>query len=79
MPRGPKPLKSRLKQNQFYCVKCRKRVTSHPDDICVKNIRNRKTGSIPALKSECPKCGTKLFKFSKRKDATKLRSKFGRC
>lgn len=65
MPRGPKPLKTKLKKNEFYCVKCRNRVKCDSADICVKKIQNRKIGYIPALKCHC-KCGTSLTKFIRR-------------
>ena len=68
MPRGPTPLKSKLKKNEFYCVYCRGRVRASPDDICVKKIRNKKLGSVPALKSYCHKCDTSLTKFIKQSD-----------
>ena len=70
----------KLKQNQFYCVACRSRVTSHADDMCVKEYKNRraKTGYTPTLKSECS-CGTPLTKFIKYKDVNKLANKYGDC
>ena len=66
MPRGPKPLKTKLKKNEMYCVKCRSRVKCNPEDICVEKIRNRKVGYVPALKCYCNKCDTSLTRFIKR-------------
>ena len=77
MPRGPKPLKSRLKQNDFYCVSCRRRVSCDPEDIRFKRFRNKKVkGGVPALKCKCEKCDTNVTKFVKRKDAAALQKKF---
>ena len=77
MPRGPKPLKSKLKKNEFYCVSCRGRVSVDKDDIRVKMIKNKKVGSIPALKGQCGKCDTNLTKFIKRSAAAKAKSEYG--
>ena len=70
------PLK--MKQNQFYCVSCRKRVSVYVDDICFKFIKNKNmyNGKMPVLKSECPKCDTNLTKFVKHDDAKKLQKKY---
>ena len=38
----------KLNQNQFYCVKCNKRVTVKADDICVKIYKNYKTLLTPS-------------------------------
>jgi hypothetical protein len=38
-----------------------------------------KTGKMPSLKSECPKCDTNLTKFVKHDDAKKLEKKYGKC
>lgn len=78
MPRGPKPLKTKLKKNEFYCVKCRSRVKEHEEDICVKKIKNRKIGSVPALKSYCHKCGTSLTRFIKRSAEKDAKRCYGR-
>lgn len=64
MPRGPPPLKSKLKKNEFYCVGCRKRVTG--TDLHVKKVRNRKVGMVPMLKGYCRKCESKVNKFIKK-------------
>jgi predicted SprT family Zn-dependent metalloprotease len=61
MPRGPKPLKSRLKKNEFYCLSCRKKVTG--DDIKERKVKNSKRGSVPMLKAYCHKCDGKLSKI----------------
>ena len=80
MPRGPKPLRSPLKPNQFYCVKCRRRVTVEPSTMCVKVYRNRRTNaSIPALRAECKHCDTKLTKFIAVAKKDRYVEKYGRC
>ena len=66
-----------MKQNQFYCVACRKKVSVPTKSIRVTSIKNRRSGSIPALKAKC-KCGTKLTRFVARKSASKMRSKYGK-
>ena len=63
-----------MKQNQFYCVACRKKVSVPAKSIRLTSIKNRRSGSIPALKAKC-KCGTKLTRFVSRKSASKMRSK----
>lgn len=67
-------LKSKLKQNEFYCVSCRKRKGCKPADIRVKKLKGR----IPALKSKCGKCGTNLTKFIKHADYGKLSKKYNK-
>ena len=61
MPRGPKPLTKKLKEDEFYCVKCRKRVKS--PDFTVKKIKNSKRTNIHMMKGNCKNCGTNLNKF----------------
>jgi hypothetical protein len=61
MPRGPKPLTAKLKQDEFYCVKCRKRTKS--PDFVVKKIKNSKRKDICMMKGTCKKCGTNVNKF----------------
>lgn len=79
MPRGPPPLKKKLRQNQFYCVGCRKRVTVKADDICTKKYRNKKRGSVSALKGECHTCNAPLTKFIKDSAYQRLTDKYGKC
>jgi len=65
-----------MKEKQFYCVSCGKKVMVGEDDIKFKNIKNYKRGVVPSLKGKCKKCDTKLTKFVKVKDAKKLKSKY---
>jgi hypothetical protein len=59
------PLKTKLKSDEFYCVKCRKRQIG--DKITLKIYNNNyKRKAIPMLKSKCPKCGTNMNKFTKK-------------
>lgn len=67
-----------LKENQFYCVKCRKAVSCGADTIKLTCFKNKKTGSTSALTSKCCKCGTKLVKFVAKDKTSSLRSKYGR-
>ncbi|CAN5404109.1 hypothetical protein BH20CHL6_BH20CHL6_11480 [soil metagenome] len=42
---------------EAYCVKCKaKREVKDPENITMKNGK-------PAVKGECPECGTKMFKI----------------
>lgn len=58
----------KLKERQFYCVSCRKRVTCVPDDISVKIYtigRGPKKGQkVPSLKCKCL-CEQSLTKWIK--------------
>lgn len=77
----PSKLKTKLKQNQFYCVKCKCRKTCKSSNMCVKEHKNKrsKTGYIPTLKSYCGNCETPLTKFIKHKDTDRLADKYGYC
>ena len=69
-----------MKQTEFYCVSCRKRVNQKKEDICVTILKNKKVaGGVPALTGECRKCGTNLYKFIKRDSKERMIDKFGRC
>ncbi len=65
---------SKLKEREFYCVACRKTVTSHPEDICVKMY-----GTRAALKGRCTKCDTNLTKFISTSSKPKYVQKYGKC
>mgnify|MGYP004003244281 CR=1 len=76
----PPKLRSPLKQNQFYCVSCRGRVSAKAADMCVKVYKNKKVkGGVPALRAYCTKCGTNLTKFIKHKSKDAMQKKFGKC
>lgn len=66
-------------ERTFYCVKCRKKCIVPAQDICVKVYRNPKTGSTPALRGECGKCGTTCTKFIKRDSLSAMKKKYGSC
>ena len=67
----------KMKQRQFYCVVCNKRLTCPEDDIKFKKLKNKKVkGGVPALKCYCKSCDTNLTKFVKRKDAASLKKKY---
>jgi hypothetical protein len=76
MPK-PKPLKGKLKQDEFYCVCCRKKVKG--GDIRLKLQKNYKAegGKVPMLKSSCKNCDCHLNKFVKRSNVPKLKEKYG--
>ena len=76
-----KKLKTKLRTNQFYCVKCCTRITPKENDICVKKYKNDRSrdGYIPALKSYCSKCDTPLTKWIKYDDFNHLVDKYGTC
>lgn len=71
----------KLKQQQFYCVKCKAKRTVKAGDICVKVYRNKRMydGKAPSLRSECPKCGTNLTKFIKHDSTERMQDKYGKC
>jgi hypothetical protein len=60
-----------MKQNEFYCVACGKRVSCHGEDIRVRNDRNGK----PRMVSK-DKHGHKLFKYIKYADESALKRKY---
>jgi hypothetical protein len=55
-----KPLKGKLKENEFYCVACRKKCVGEN----VKKGKARVTGQ-PMLKATCSGCENKCVKFVK--------------
>lgn len=76
----PKKLATKLKQQEFYCVQCRKRVSCEKEDICVRKVRNAKRkGGVPMLVGDCKKCDCRLHKFVKVPDFSKLLEKYGKC
>lgn len=71
---------AKLKQNEFYCVACRKRITSHSEDMCVTVYKNKNVkGGIPALISVCNVCDSNMSKFVKRDKKDALIDKYGKC
>ncbi len=47
---------------EAYCVKCREKVEiKDPQEVIMKNKR-------PAVKGNCSKCGTKVFRIKSSKD-----------
>lgn len=79
MPRrkgSPKPLGRKLKQREFYCVKCRKPVTASASDICVRKPRRAKS---PMMTAYCSKCDCNLNKFIKKSVASNMTRKYGKC
>ena len=69
----------KLKQNQFYCVSERKRVTQKDEEIGVVMMKNKKLkGGVPALKSFHEKSGTTMYKFIPRNSYLKMLNKYGK-
>uniref|UniRef100_A0A6C0EJI3 DUF5679 domain-containing protein n=1 Tax=viral metagenome TaxID=1070528 RepID=A0A6C0EJI3_9ZZZZ len=68
-----------MKQRQFYCVKCGKKVMIPADDICYGEAKSSKRRKIPMLKGYCGKCDITVCKFVKKSQAASLRSKYGKC
>lgn len=74
----PRKLKAPLKVNEFYCVKCRKRVKLPKANMCVKMVHNSKR-TVPTLIGHCEKCDCKLHKFIKNSDVSEMTKKYGAC
>lgn len=76
----PSKLKTKLKENEFYCVSCRGRVNVNNDDICVKIYNNSRTGLMsPALRGKCTECNTNLTKFITHSSVNTMIQKYGKC
>lgn len=71
----------KLSERQLYCVSCRALRTIPADDLCVKIYKNPKMydGKAPALRAQCPHCGTNLTKFVKHDAVDRLIDKYGKC
>jgi len=75
----PKPLKTKLKEKEFYCVKCHQRVKIASDDMGVDIFKNGKTGmKVPALVGECNSCNTTVIKFIKHDHQDRFTQKYGK-
>jgi Zn finger protein HypA/HybF involved in hydrogenase expression len=46
---------------EFYCVKCRGKVTVSDEQVTTQEKANRKM-----LRAKCPTCGTNMAKFGKK-------------
>jgi len=68
----PRALRTKLKQNQFYSVAERKRVTVDKEDIKVKKDRRGRHRMV----AKDPKTGDKLFKYIKESKASSLKRKY---
>lgn len=69
---------SKMKETEFYCVKCRSRVQADHSDIRVTTYKNKKiVGGTPALVSVCD-CDTKLIKFIKHENKGIFTKKYGK-
>lgn len=67
----PRKLQKKLRQQEFYCVQCRKRVKCSAEDIRVKNDR----AGNPRMVCKDTQ-GHKLFKYIKWADEKRLKKKF---
>ena len=72
---------TKLRENQFYCVACDKKVTiTDRDNICFKKLRNSKRkGGVPTLIGYCKRCDCDLYKFVPDNKSQKLKDKYGTC
>lgn len=69
----------KLKQNQFYCVAIRKRVTQKDSEIGVVMMKNKNVkGGVPALKSVHAATGTTMYKFIPQSSYQKMLKKYGK-
>lgn len=75
MPRGPNPMRRKLRQNEFYCVMHNKSVTIPKSEICVRVASNGQ----PMLKGYCSKYDCYLYKFIGKDKLAKMRQKYGKC
>lgn len=48
-----------LRENEFYCVKCRGAIVVNASTICARKTRNNRF----QLQAHCGHCRTKLYKF----------------
>lgn len=71
----PKKLGTKLKENEFYCVKARKRCTVKPENICVTTWKN----GVNALLGESEKYDCKVTKIVKESKVPQLVKKYGEC
>ena len=68
-----------MKELQFYCVACRKKVTCTKSDVAVIFYKN-KNGKTPALRCQgCPghNCGINLNKWIKHDKTEEFIEKYG--
>ena len=73
-----KKLTAKLKENEFYCVRCKQRVICEKEDIYVKIYVNKKTNNdVPSLKCACD-CGVPLTKFIKHSKTKEMINKYGK-
>jgi hypothetical protein len=63
-----------MNQNQFYCLRCRKRVTINTTNISITRFNKNKS---PAMVGNCKSCGTFVSKFICVDDEDKLIKKYG--
>ena len=64
-----------MRNNEFYCVKCKGKVMCNPSAIKSIVLKNGR----PAVTCKCNRCGTKVFKIvsgaSKKKSVRKSKKK----
>lgn len=70
-----------MREQEFYCVKCRDKVSLPTEDICVKYIKNKRAtgGKVPVLAGKCKYCKINTLKFIPRDMAVKAERKYGKC
>lgn len=68
-----------MKQNEFYCVAIRKRVTQRDEDIGVVMMKNKKIPQgVPALRSHHAKSDSTMYKFIPHASYDRMLSKYGK-
>jgi hypothetical protein len=71
---------SPMKQNEFYCVAMRQRVTQKDKDICVVMMKNKKIPQgVPALRSYHTQSKSTMYKFIAHASYDRMVSKYGKC
>ena len=75
MPTSRNKLRTPLKEDEFYCVACRRRCKSSKEDMCVIKFRN----GTHALYGYCKPCDCDTYKIIKDSAVSRLTKKYGKC
>ena len=55
---------TKLSKNQFYCLKCKDRVSVKASNVTHKTVKNSKIkGGVLQARAVCPSCDTQMCKF----------------
>lgn len=69
----PQKIGRKLRENEFYCVNCRKSVERPTYSICVRRTKNNRS----QLQSSCVRCEYLLYKFISEEKYDKMKTKYG--